>query len=54
MVKVVVVSKGGSLKESSVKNFKENDLYKKGSTILEQIYQSGVLEASYDYKLNQQ
>ena len=30
------------------------ELYKKGSTILEQIYQSGVLEASYDYKLNQQ
>jgi len=30
MVKVVIVSKGGSLKESSVKNFKENDLYKKG------------------------
>ena len=30
MVKVVIVSKGGSIKESSVKNFNENDLYKKG------------------------
>ena len=30
MVKVVIVSKGGSLKESSVKNFNEADLYKKG------------------------
>ena len=30
MVKVIIVSKGGSIKESSVKNFNENDLYKKG------------------------
>ena len=30
MVKVVIVSKGGSLKESSVKNFNEADLFKKG------------------------
>jgi len=30
MVKVVIVSKGGSLKESSVKNFDEANLYKKG------------------------
>ena len=30
MVKVVIVSKGGVLKESSVKNFNEADLFKKG------------------------
>ncbi len=30
------------------------ELYNNGSTILDQIYQSGVLEASYDYKSNQQ
>ena len=30
MVKIIIVSKGGSLKESSVKNFNEADLYKKG------------------------
>lgn len=29
MVKIVVVSKGGSLKETSVKNFSESELYKK-------------------------
>jgi len=30
MVKVIIVSKGGSIKESSVKKFNEDDLYKKG------------------------
>jgi len=32
----------------------KTDLYENGSNILNQIYQSGVLEASYDYDSNQQ